>query len=33
MLTANPRKNELFAVVGNPETDHNYWGRNGIKRF
>ena len=27
LARANPRKNELFALVGNPKVDHDYWGR------
>jgi endoglucanase len=27
LINANPRINELYAVVGNPEVDHKYWGR------
>ena len=27
LVRANPRQNELFALVGDPKIDHNYWGR------
>ena len=27
LVRANPRQNELYALVGDPKIDHDYWGR------